>query len=258
MDSGLSNGVIVESNGIPLSKLNFPDVDLDPKAAVADPSSQRPLSDDKVGTSNISESSSAKYIVVSPYTSPAHLLDLSTVSPPNQLLAKALALMQPTRDDYAVAPYKDSFNWSTVVYRLRHLLKQSDFQWTQQMKFYIVAFRSQLPSTTDRGHLGALDKAAHAEATASGGILKYWFGIPDENGRNLATCTFPFLTPEAYSDIKGIWRDPQDAKRGGAGPGHRQAIRETRALYLEWGIEQLALTIGPDAATWSVTEWEWS
>ena len=56
--------------------------------------------------------------------------------------------------------------------------------------------------------------------------------------------------------MAGIWRDTSDAKRGGSGPGHRQAMRETRSLYLEWRIEQLALTIGPDAATWEIAEWK--
>ena len=32
-------------------------------------------------------------------------------------------------------------------------------------------------------------------------------------------------------------------------------MRETRALYLEWKIEQLALVIGPDAGTWDIVDW---
>jgi hypothetical protein len=35
-----------------------------------------------------------------------------------------------------------------------------------------VVFRSRIPPTTDYAHLGELDKAAHAEAMASGGFLK--------------------------------------------------------------------------------------
>jgi translation initiation factor 3 subunit H len=35
-----------------------------------------------------------------------------------------------------------------------------------------VVFRSQIPPTTVYADLGALDKAAHEEATKSGGFLK--------------------------------------------------------------------------------------
>ena len=55
-------------------------------------------------------------------------------------------------------------------------------------KFYIVVFRSQLQQSTDRLELGAMDERSHAEANKSGGLLKYWFGSADAEGRNLATC----------------------------------------------------------------------
>ena len=65
--------------------------------------------------------------------------------------------------------------------------KQEDHQWPHQ-SFYIVVFRSRIPPTTSRLQLGELDERAHAEAMQSGGLLKYWFGVPDGEGRNLATC----------------------------------------------------------------------
>jgi hypothetical protein len=41
-----------------------------------------------------------------------------------------------------------------------------------------------------------LDYESHREACESGGLLKYWFGGPSEERRNLATCKhldiFPF------------------------------------------------------------------
>ena len=127
-------------------------------------------------------------LIVSPYESPSHLLDLNTVSKPNQLLAQVLTLLHSTRSDYATAPYVDSFNWTTVIESLATLLKvNDDFEW-QSEAFYIIVFRSQVPPTTDRSHLLALDELSHAEAMESGGLLKYWFGMPDAKGRNLATC----------------------------------------------------------------------
>lgn len=132
------------------------------------------------------------HLVVSPYTTLPHLLDLRTLEEPQRLLAKSLTLLQSTQDDYATAPYHKSFNWDAVVDQLRSLLGSSNHHWNHQY-FYIVVFRSQIPPTTDRTHLIELDQKSHAEATRSGGLLKYWFGMPDQNGRNLATCTsLPF------------------------------------------------------------------
>lgn len=131
---------------------------------------------------------------VSPYTDPAHLLDLNKVDKPQQLLAKALRLMEPTTrhaGDFATTRYAEAFNWDEVVQSLRqHIVNDHGFHW-QRQDFYVVVFRSRLPLTTDRHELGRLDKRSHDEATKSGGLLKYWFGEPDANGRNLATCAYP-------------------------------------------------------------------
>ena len=139
------------------------------------------------------------HLVVSPYTTSPHLLDLRTLEEPQRLLAKSLTVLHSTREDYATAAYHQSFNWDAVIDQLKSLLDSSNYQWHHQ-HFYIVVFRSQIPPTTDRTHLIELDQQSHAEATRSGGLLKYWFGLPDENGRNLATCTFPSPLPTA---IKG-------------------------------------------------------
>ena len=134
------------------------------------------------------------HLVVSPYTTFPHLLDLTSLEESQRLLANSLTVLQSIRQDYATAPYHQSFNWDAVIARLRSLRDLSDYQW-QRQHFYIVVFRSQVPPTTDRTHLGELDQRSHAEATESGGLLKYWFGLPDENGRNLATCTSALLAP---------------------------------------------------------------
>ena len=103
-------------------------------------------------------------------------------------MAKALTFLKAIRDDYATAPYEDSFNWAEVLDELKRLCEAEEgFHW-QEKTFYIVAFRSKVRQTTDRNYLGALDEASHLEATEGGGLLKYWFGEPDAMGRNLATC----------------------------------------------------------------------
>ena len=139
------------------------------------------------------------HLVVSPYTTSPHLLDLRTLDVPQKLLAQSLTVLQSTRKDYATAPYHQSFNWDAVIDQLKSLLGTTNDLWHHQ-HFYIVVFRSQIPPTTDRTHLIELDQKSHAEATKSGGLLKYWYGLPDENGRNLATCTFPSPLPTAIKD----------------------------------------------------------
>lgn len=128
------------------------------------------------------------FLVVSPYAFQPHLLDLRRLEKSQNLLARALTLLKPVRTDYATAPYHESFNWTSVIDHLRFLNEEAGHLWSWK-HFYIVVFRSQVPPTTNRVELGELDEKAHAEATQSGGLLKYWFGEPDENGRNLATCT---------------------------------------------------------------------
>ena len=121
-----------------------------------------------------SEPASPTHLVISPYMDTPHLLDLRTVGIQEQLLAHALIIMRSVREDYAVALYSDAFNWTEIIEDLRQRAKAVNHSWKEQA-FYIVVFRSQVPPTTDYGHLGDLDKAAHVEAVQSGGFLKLVF-----------------------------------------------------------------------------------
>ncbi|KAK0746860.1 hypothetical protein B0T18DRAFT_327051 [Schizothecium vesticola] len=181
----------------------------------------------------------SRYLVVSPYTERGHLLDLETLDKENQILAVALSRLKNVREDYATGPYLEIFNWTEVIETLRTLVRESGYSW-KETSFYIVAFRSQIPPTTVYADLGVLDKAAHVEATASGGFLKYWFGTPDVDGRNLATC---------------VWRSQEDAKKGAVGPAHRKAGGAARSLYSFWQIDRHRLTIRDDAETWDFSNW---
>jgi hypothetical protein len=201
-------------------------------------------------------------LVVSPYRTLPHLLDLQSVSKPYQLLAKALTLMQAIRPDYATAPYEASYNWQEISLALIELLKEdAGFQWTSE-ELYVIIFRSQVPPNRNRSRLAALDQLAHAEAMESGGLLKYWFGNPDADGRNLATCrSFVPSIEENQLHRKaltetGIWRARDDARKGGAGPGHRQAMRETLHLYTEWHVERLKLVVSDRGRSWNFIEWQ--
>lgn len=199
-------------------------------------------------------------LVVSPYTLPSHLLRLHTVSKPNQLLAKALTHMRAIREDYATAAYIESFNWSAIVDALYKLSKEEAYRWQPEI-FYIVVFRSRVRQVTNRVDLGLMDAKAHEEAMQSGGLLKYWFGVPDANCRNLATCEFPrkgFLPACVKLIILGIWRNQEDAKRGGRGEGHQRAMRAIAGLYTEWKLERLKFVIERgehDELVWDICEW---
>lgn len=113
----------------------------------------------------------ALHLVISPYTKKAHLLDLRTVDVQESLLAHALQHMDALRDTYATDKYDEAFNFPAVIDDLRRRAKAINHLW-EKRAFYVVVFRSQVPPTTDLGHLGDLDKAAHAEAVSSGGFLK--------------------------------------------------------------------------------------
>jgi hypothetical protein len=113
-----------------------------------------------------------RYLVVSPYHEQDHLLDLETLDVENQLLALSLTKLRCLREDYATAPYTESFNWEEVMKSLHTLTREVGHSW-KETSFFVVAFRSRIPPTTVYAELGTLDKAAHAEATASGGFLKY-------------------------------------------------------------------------------------
>lgn len=138
------------------------------KASIAVSEAEIPSTLSSIGNETFAD---GRHLVVSPYTDRAHLLDLETLDRENQLLTRALAHLKCLRADYATAPYLDSFNWAEVVDALRQLCRDDGHRW-KETSFYIVAFRSQIPPTTVYAELGVLDKAAHAEAMASGGLLK--------------------------------------------------------------------------------------
>ncbi len=113
-----------------------------------------------------------RYIVASPYADDEHCLDVQTLgSRESELMARALVHLEAVRDDYATAPYTESFNWGVVMSELKKLAREADHEW-RGSSFYIVAFRSRIPPTTVYADLGVLDKAAHREAVQSGGLLK--------------------------------------------------------------------------------------
>lgn len=72
-------------------------------------------------------------------------------------------------------------------------------------------------SATCRKELADIDLHTQVGANESGGLLKYWFGVPeDPHGRNLATC---------------YWRNKRDARKGGEGRAHREGVKKVKGWY---------------------------
>lgn len=172
----------------------------------------------------------ANSIISSPYTTPEHLLDLDHLEPVPRAVAVALQMLQNITPDYATLPYEDSFNWDEVFQTLHPVLSSLESGRTAEnpSTFLAVAFRSQLFPTINLPLLSLLDERSHAEANISGGLLKYWFGSPNGERRNLATC---------------LWREEEDAKVGGRGEWHKRARVEARGFYEKIGFERYELRL---------------
>lgn len=129
------------------------------------------------------------WLITSPYLTHAHLTNLSTLPLPSRLLTLALTHLTPTSTSYATTPYHQALNWPSIFEQLKSISAAHNHTWTTTT-FYVVEFRSRLKDDIDRKLLFDLDRESHREATASGGLLKYWFGSTsdDAEGRNLATC----------------------------------------------------------------------
>ncbi|KAL9077843.1 MAG: hypothetical protein Q9157_003244 [Trypethelium eluteriae] len=178
------------------------------------------------------------HLQASPYADYQNFLDLRGLSTPNRLLALALTFLEPIRSDYATAPYLESFNWHIVFHMLRQMRRDANFEW-QEQEFYVVIFRSKLKQDVDRKRLGELDQHSHAEACASGGLLKYWFGKTDGRNRNLATC---------------IWRNREDARIGGRGPWHAQARQAAKEMYESIDFSMHKLVVEDGAINWRLDD----
>ena len=174
-------------------------------------------------------------LAASPYLSPEHLLDLDTLDPQSRLLALALDSLIPARPDYATCSYEQAFSWPTVFTTLASLAKVQQTAWTHQ-SFYVVQFRSKLKLSIDKDLLFALDKHSHREATESGGLLKYWYGSPDSERYNLATC---------------VWVCKEDAVKGGRGPWHQKARTVISKMYEMIQIKGLVLSIEDNVRDWT-------
>jgi hypothetical protein len=126
-----------------------------------------------------------------------------------------LSGLHPTREDHAVAPILDSFNWSEC------LAGVDDVDW------YVVAFRSVRAGNADDAILYELDGRAHEEAIAHTGLLHYFGGELDAERRCLSFC---------------VWEDRTRAIEAAGLPRHREAIDAAVRMYDSYVLERYRLT----------------
>ncbi|KAG5342969.1 hypothetical protein C0989_005918 [Termitomyces sp. Mn162] len=138
---------------------------------------------------------------------------LPDIDPASLSLHKALHHFKPVDADYAGKHYTEAFNWRQLV-----LPEDEEREW------FCVVFRSKRKAGSDGGALYDADKAAHEEAIRNGGLILYWYGIPDPiTGMNLATC---------------IWQSRKHAAAATSRPLHSKAMKLALRSYDAYLLER--------------------
>jgi len=141
---------------------------------------------------------------------------LPDIHPTSLSLHKALHNFKPVTPDYANTPYEQAFNWSEL-----RLPKDEEWEW------FCAAFRSKRKVGSDGISLYDADKLAHNESIRNGGLILYWYGIPNpETGMNLATC---------------IWQSREHALAAVSLPHHAKAMSLADDVYEVYSLERHVL-----------------
>jgi hypothetical protein len=119
------------------------------------------------------------------------------------------------REDYAIAPILESFNWGACLGSV------------ENADWYMVAFRSVRAGDADDRLLYELDGLAHQEAIAHTGLLHYFGGELDADRRCLSFC---------------VWEDRARAVEAAGLPRHRDAIGAAGRMYESYVLERYRIT----------------
>jgi len=109
---------------------------------------------------------------------------------------------------------------------------------------------------------GQARRREFCEATLSGGLLKYWYGKPDAERRNLATCMYsesrcrPFFVTVRLILSVGIWANREAALGGLDGPWHRMAIEAAPRLYGDFHVSLHSMVVTDRAALWRMEKYK--
>jgi hypothetical protein len=127
----------------------------------------------------------------------------------------ALDGLRPIREDYAIAPILESFNWAECLGSV------------EGADWYMVAFRSVRNQHADDRLLYELDARAHEEAISHTGLVHYFGGELDAERRCLSFC---------------VWEDRERAAAAAALPKHRDAIGAAVTMYDSYVLERYRIT----------------
>lgn len=97
------------------------------------------------------------------------------------------------------------------------------------VRVFPLVVRSGQPLTLVYPHLALYeaDRLAHAEAIQNGGLIMYWYGVPNPTtGMNLATC---------------IWQSRKHAVAANSRPHHVMAVKLAAASYEVYTLERHVL-----------------
>lgn len=149
-----------------------------------------------------------------PLVTETHLPDIDPVS---LSLHKALHHFRPLSNGYATSPYAEAFNWLEL-----------DLPLDEEREWYAVVFRSKRKPGSDSSSLYEADRKAHEEAVSNGGLIMYWYGVPDlQTGLNLATC---------------IWQSRKHAIAANSRPNHIHAMKLAAISYEIYKLERYRLS----------------
>ncbi|KAF5393533.1 hypothetical protein D9757_000559 [Collybiopsis confluens] len=156
---------------------------------------------------------------------------LPDIDPASLSLHRTLHRFRPLDTHYADTPYPEAFNWSELS-----LPEDEEREW------YCVVFRSKRRAGSDGGSLYEADKKAHEEAVSNGGLILYWYGIPNQQtGMNLATC---------------IWQSRKHAIAANSRPHHIRAMMLAKESYEVYDLERHVLRKLAGETGVSVVPWD--
>lgn len=188
---------------------------------------------------------------------------LSTLSPEHLAFWQALHNFGPQRQDYAAAfarlaravphplPLGASTNGCPVTPNESYIqLIRSVFNYTTislpattpDHRYYCVLFRSTRHRSASPDSIRALyaaDRRAHEEAMTSGGLLMYWYGVPNVAGENVATC---------------VWTSREEAIKASRLARHRAAASLAGGVYETYEVVRYILKV--DKGSVSVEAWK--
>jgi len=154
---------------------------------------------------------------------------LPDIDPASLALHQALHHLRPLDRHYAARQYSDAFNWGQL-----NLPKDISREW------YCVVFRSRRRPDSSSLSLYQADREAHEEAVHNGGLVMYWYGVPDDTGLNLATC---------------IWQSRRHAVNAIGGPKHREAMKQAKDAYEVYELERWVLSTTRGQSGVALAQW---